>query len=351
MKIRKWRRKLGGLLVCLLLAALLPTAAFARGRIDTGAPVSLTIQYPCQGISFRLYRVAEVSASGTYTLTGDFEGYPVTLKQPDQAGWRALAATLDGYAARDERKPLTTGETDENGRLTFSGLEAGLYLVTWRKHSTGGYTYTPEPFLVSLPGLDGEDNWVSDVAASPKYDREKDSTGGPVESTVRRKALKVWKDEDDGSGRPESVTVQLLRNGKVYDTVTLSEKNRWSYEWSGLDKEDTWQVVEDDVPEDYTVTVTREGITFVVTNTLSTDIPGEPVLGETTPGTPDQPGTPESGGPGEPETSIPEEPVPQGPALPQTGMLWWPVPLLACGGMALFLIGWARRRSEEQHGA
>ena len=132
MKTRKWRRMLGGLLACLLLAALLPTAAFARGMIDTGAPVSLTIRYPCQGITFRIYRVAEVSAYGEYTLTGDFQDDPVTLKQPDQAGWRALAATLDGYAARDERKPLTTGETDENGRLTFSGLEAGLYLVTWR---------------------------------------------------------------------------------------------------------------------------------------------------------------------------------------------------------------------------
>ena len=30
--------------------------------------------------------------------------------------------------------------------------------------------------------------------------------------------------------------------------------------------------------------------------------------------------------------------------LPQTGQLWWPVPLLALGGMALFGLGWAQRR-------
>ena len=43
MKTKRWRM-LGSLLVCLLLAALLPTAATARGLIDTGKPVSLAIQ-------------------------------------------------------------------------------------------------------------------------------------------------------------------------------------------------------------------------------------------------------------------------------------------------------------------
>ena len=332
MKTKKWRKMLGSLLACLLLAALLPTAAMARGLIDTGKPVSLTVRYPCKGITFRLYRVAEVSAYGEYTLTGDFQDDPVTLKQPDQAGWRALAATLDGYAARDQRKPLATRETDANGQLIFSGLEAGMYLVTWQKHTTSGYTYTPVPFLVSLPGLDGEDNWVYDVTAGPKYDREKVPVR-PGAVTVDRKVLKVWEDDGAEDARPESITVQLLRNGKVYDTVTLSGKNRWSYAWDGLSKDDTWQVVEADVPEEYTVTVSREGITFVVTNTLTEELPDEP--------------TPEGPLPEVPEENIPDEPVPQGPALPQTGVLWWPVPLLACAGMALFLAGWARRRSEE----
>lgn len=332
MKTKRWRKMLGCLLASLLLAALLPTAAVARGVINTTEPVSLTIQYPCRGITFRLYRVAEVSAYGEYTLTGDFQDDPVTLKQPDQAGWRALAATLDGYAARDQRVPLATRETDADGRLTFSGLEAGMYLVTWQKHTTDGYTYTPVPFLVSLPGLDGEDNWIYDVTAGPKYDRE-EAPVQPGGETVRRKVLKVWEDDGAEDERPESVTVQLLRNGKVYDTVTLSGKNRWSYEWEGLNKDDTWQVVEAGVPEEYTVTVSREGITFVVTNTLTEELPDEP--------------TPEGPLPEVPEENIPDEPVPQGPALPQTGVLWWPVPLLACAGMALFLVGWARRRSEE----
>ena len=47
-----------------------------------------------------------------------------------------------------------------------------------------------------------------------------------------------------------------------------------------------------------------------------------------------------------PGEDIPEETVPKGPGLPQTGVLWWPVPILACCGMGLFVIGWARRRQD-----
>ena len=335
--------KWAGLLLCaVLLWALLPTAAFARGLLSTAEPVSLTLRYPCAGAPFQIYRVAEVSVYGEYTLTGDFRDYPVTLEQPDQAGWRALAATLEAYAVRDGLTPAAAGETDRDGRLTFSSLEAGMYLVTGQRHTAGGYRYTPEPFLAALPGLDEEDNWVSDVTASPKYERKHKDTNTPGDGTVKRKVLKVWEDDGDESGRPQKVTVQLLRDGKVWDTVTLSEKNGWSYEWSKLDADYTWRVAEKDVPEDYTVTVSREGVTFVITNTLAADIPDEP--------TPEGPPPETPGGPdGTDGTDIPEEPAPEAPgdSLPQTGVLWWPVPLMACCGVGLFLIGWAKRRSGE----
>ena len=329
-RVNRW----AGLLLCAaLLCALLPTTAAARGVIDTSRPLSLTLNYPCAGIEFQIYYVAEVSAYGEYTLTGDFRDDPVTLDQPDQAGWRALAAALDGYVARDQRQPLAKGTTDSSGKVVFNGLERGLYLVTWQKHTTGGYTYTPEPFLVGVPGLDAADDWIYDVTAAPKYDRDREPDS-PDDKTVRRKVLKVWKDNGDKTNRPKTVTVLLLRNGKVYDQVILSEENNWSYTWDNLNKKDTWQVVESDVAGDYTVTVSREGITFVVTNTLSEEIPDEPPPGDLPPKQPDE--------------DIPDETPPQGPVLPQTGVLWWPVPVLACCGMGLFLAGWSKRRKEEQ---
>lgn len=69
--------------------------------------------------------------------------------------------------------------------------------------------------------------------------------------------------------------------------------------------------------DDYTVTVTREGVTFVVTNTYTGDTPAAP--------------------PGKPAE----------PKLPQTGQLWWPVPVLLAVGLLLVLIGLICRRGIE----
>ena len=43
---------------------------------------------------------------------------------------------------------------------------------------------------------------------------------------------KVW--VDDGVDRPDSITVQLLRDGEVYDKVELKQSNQWVYTWDDL---------------------------------------------------------------------------------------------------------------------
>ena len=105
--------------------------------------------------------------------------------------------------------------------------------------------------------------------------------------------------------------------------MTLNDSNNWRYEWTDLDESFKWQVTEYKTPENYTVSVSREGITYVMTNTYQSERPG-------TPETPGKSGTPGNA------------------RLPQTGMLWWPVPLLAFAGLLLFLIGWGKRRYEEK---
>ena len=109
----------------------------------------------------------------------------------------------------------------------------------------------------------------------------------------------------------EKIAVQLLENGTVVDTVTLSKENNWEYTWENLDGCSRWQVAEANVPDGYTVAITQEGTVFIMTNTR------------------------------------PSEPPPK---LPQTGMLWWPVPALACGGLLLIVAGLVvRRRQGDGH--
>lgn len=112
--------------------------------------------------------------------------------------------------------------------------------------------------------------------------------------------------------------MQLLRDGSVYDTVTLNADNNWRYTWSNLDNSYQWTVVEKEC-DGYNVVVSREGVTFVVTNTYQP---------ETTP--PTEPSTP--------TTSSAK------PTLPQTGQLWWPVPMLCFAGLLFIVVGLIRRR-------
>ena len=310
-----WRRLAASLLI--LVSLCLTATAFAYEAIDTERSASLTVSFSQEGqgfsqVEFRIYRVAKVSADGSYALTGDFQEYPVTMEGLDSSGWRALAQTLDAYAARDGLEPVATGMTDQAGQVSFLGLETGLYLVKGEQYTEGDTRYTPEPLLVCLPGQGQEAQWDYDVAVTCKFEQEE---GTP--QTVKRKVLKVWEDSGDKAGRPEEIAVQLLEDGAVVDTVTLSEENNWQYTWEGLDGSATWQVTEAETPEGYTVSVEQEGVTFVMKNTSSTDTP----------------------------------PPPPSSTIPQTGMFWWPVPLRACGGLLLLLAGcWMRRRREQGHG-
>lgn len=315
------------LAVLVLLAALVLTtpAAQAVSVVENDRDGSLTVSFTGDDpslpqVEFQLFRVADISADARFTLTSDFADYPVAMSGLDSAGWRALAQTLAAYAARDGLDPHAASLTNDQGDAVFSLLEPGLYLVTNEHLRVGDTLYTFQPFLVSLPTADEESgDWQYDVQAVSKFSLLDLSVPEPVRRSVR----KVWR--DDGSLRPASVEVQLLRNGVVYDTVTLNEANHWSHTWEDLDPTACWQMVEKQTASGYTVTVEQAGDLFVVTNTAPTpQTPNE-----------DESQSNLSGGP--------TPPSPDQPILPQTGALWWPVPLLACGGLFLLLIGWWRR--------
>jgi hypothetical protein len=184
--------------------------------------------------------------------------------------------------------------------------------------------------------------------------------------------------------RPAQIEVQLLKNGEVQEdqTVTLSAANNWQYTWTGLDGTAEWTAVEKNVPENYTVMTSMEDndSRLVITNTektpstdpTSTETPSTDPASTETPSTDPTPtetpltdpvqsetAQPES----QSETSSSEETIPtEGPVtkmsrsaastsesskLPQTGMLWWPVPVLTLAGLVLFVIGWILNRKND----
>lgn len=285
---------------------------------------------------------------------------------------------------------LVLSDSYVSGRTTYSTKPA---LVSLPNKNSNSYDYNitsnPKVEMTSRPGGSG-------------------GGGTPSKTKVEVKVLKVWDDEGHETSRPTSIEVQLLKDGEVYQTIKLNKAGNWRNTWTGLDADHEWTVVEKDVPEGYQVSTDKEGITYVITNkyvseeTTKPENPSEPTTapGENPPGNPsDYP----PGGPGNPGDSDnpnnpdnPSEPgttddsgmldgdadnlAKNGPGynpdgndsmeggnnlyrnggsnrnggnsgnngrLPQTGLLWWPVPIMAIGGILLFILGWARYQKKE----
>ncbi|MFR9098501.1 MAG: Cna B-type domain-containing protein [Anaerostipes hadrus] len=65
------------------------------------------------------------------------------------------------------------------------------------------------------------------------------------DTTVDYKVAKVWQDSNNKyQKRPENITVQLLRDGEVYQEVQLSEDNNWQYAWNDLSSKYQWEAIE-----------------------------------------------------------------------------------------------------------
>ena len=78
-------------------------------------------------------------------------------------------------------------------------------------------------------------------------------TNTHVPATIDIRGSKTWVDSDDQDGkRPESITVNLLADGTVKDTVTVTpdEKGDWKYEFTGLPEKANGTTINYTITED-----------------------------------------------------------------------------------------------------
>ena len=252
---------------------------FARTLIDTSKACSLEIEYadegtPIPNAEFRIYKIADVSETSAMTLCGAFKKYPVSLDVKDSSEWLGIASTLKGYVQADNIAPTDSGKTDSQGKLKFpttgKTFERGVYLILGEPVQLGDkYIYTSTPFCVCVPGLGEKEAWIYDVTARPKFTKQEVEI---PETKTMRKVIKEWDDSGFESIRPTEVTVELLCDGKVYDTKTLNKDNDWRYTWNDLENDHDWNLVEKTVPG-YTVSIEKSGVTFIVKNTYKI-VPG-----------------------------------------------------------------------------
>ena len=86
---------------------------------------------------------------------------------------------------------------------------------------------------------------------------------------------KVW---SDGSANHtnDSITVNLLKDGKVEKSQVLNAENNWAYTFDRLAEGHTWTAEEAAVPAGYTVSYKTEGTETTITNTKNETPPTPP---------------------------------------------------------------------------
>ena len=158
-----------------------------------------------------------------------------------------------------------TKTTNKDGFVKFDNLQLGLYLVK-QTNKVEGYSNI-DPFLVAIPK---EENniWIYDIKATPKTD------------IIRLMDIIVEKKWDiiNSSTRPNEVTIELLKDKEVIDTIILNDEINWTYTWYQIEESDSYSVKEKNVPDGYTDTYRQVGNKFIVTNTKTLVQTGQNVL-------------------------------------------------------------------------
>ena len=281
--------------VCLIAVLLLalPITAYAQNLdFDQLGAIRVTLlekngTSPIVGAELSIYHVATVALNSSgnlsYTYTEPFEACGSALDDPE------LAIKLEQFL-NTHFVTATKAVTDSLGTATCTELPLGLYFIM-QTDTVGGFAPC-KPFLVTIPLLsDGVYHY--EVETTPKTEVAKLTS-----ITIK----KVW-NTDETSKVPDSVTVQLLRNGSVVKTATLNTQNQWQVTFPEMPESDDYSVREINIPQGFTVTYAQNGYSYTVTNTA---------------------------------------------ALLQTGQLTWPIPAFAIIGVVLLAVGTVILRKERQ---
>lgn len=235
------------------ICALVPTTALAA---EPAEPFTVRAmfeeQLPLARMRFDVYRVADRSGDGAWSPVPRFKAYRSRLETQSSDGEAraALARVLERVALMEEAcLPEASAETDESGTAVFDALEPGLYLLSGQSVCVNRQIYTPSPLLIVCP---------AEREAEPALTRSPEKADYSVQI--------VWDDAQTPEQRPESLSVQLMCDGKAFGRpVLLSEEQDWRYTWSSLPTAHYWALAEQIVPGYLDAEIQKEGTRFRVT--------------------------------------------------------------------------------------
>ena len=348
---RHFPRVFSLILSLLLCLSVLPGTAFAANSNNKKGGLTafyLPDEKAKEGVTFSLYKVADYADGSLFQMTRTFSRYSVTIPDmEDNIAVTAFNTTLAAYIARDKVRADATQKTDRRGRLSFSNLDLGMYLVIGESYKDEDSTavYTPVPFLVFFPYFDDSVRGGATGYQANDLEIKYDKTDG---ERADLHILKSWRNENNSTQRPTTIAVDLIKDGELFDTIVLSADNNWRHTLYDLEADHRWQLVENTVPTGYTTAINREGSAYVITNTYGggrnpvtdPENPGTTII-DRPPALSEMPDVPVDDGVDikpDPIVDIPDGNIPLGD-IPQTGQLWWPVPLFLLAGVACVVCG------------
>ncbi len=182
MKRMKKRNKMAAFLAAVIVTTMsLCQGVFAgeSANIDIARPVSLTVDLEAENknATISIYQVGQWDgAAGAYTLSQTFAGSGANVTDYTANGVLTASKTLVQFISDNQISALGTQST-QSGKLQFSGLSTGLYLVCQSRTSTDNVTVSP--YLTTLPVYNEETHgWEYDVRSLPKYEADTPHNNG-----------------------------------------------------------------------------------------------------------------------------------------------------------------------------
>lgn len=219
------------------------------------------------GIELSLYKIAEF-LNGDYSLpiyekvfAGLGEDITKLMKEHTN---QETAAFLEENIKNSHMKEYEKKTTGEDGRVVFSELEEGIYLLRCTGNENVSYEIEQASVLIQIPMREEQGIQIWNVKLEPKND-----VRYPDEQQ-EMSVVKIWKDNNNKAGkRPEKILVGLYEDNELKEQVELSSKNNWSYEWKQLNKDAVYRVTELQIPEEYEMSVENTENTYTITNTYT----------------------------------------------------------------------------------
>lgn len=314
---------------------------------------------PVKGLEWSLYRIGSFDGE-KIILEGEFAKLPVDMSDLSASGLAASASTLKEFAFVYKYKTTDKANSKKDGSVELKFDEAGAYLIAAPVYKDGKETFVPTPAIFIL-----DPEKEPETTIYPKIKKDAVLTG----EIQRYQLVKIWENDENQPLKPNEIVVDIYRDFKYYETVTLSEANNWSYSWEE-EHYSEWSMIERKIPEGCAVIYRENGRQYVVVNTYVPDFVFDwelnfppPVVEELTTTVTEETTTTTSytstidGGVTSESTSTTETSTSTTTTtttstkktsttkrtttskLPQTGQLWWPVPVMAVGGLVLIATG------------